>query len=222
MLAGFGHGGGPGGSAIAVDDQARIGLQDSGRVQRGRQVLGDLCDANVPGDMALHLRVRDTKPAECRRDGSAGVIGGEEQVGSTIFPQYAKGRGVVGGEQFCPHRGRGSYGIPRRMGYRCGMDKEAKRAHHDLGGASKFMCEPVDIEPHGLTAFDREVDGLRQVLGAKKLMSVDQLRRGVEAIPEADYHRLSYYQRWMRSIVDHLLRDGVLTEAELRAALEAG
>ena len=60
------------------------------------------------------------------------------------------------------------------------------------------------------------------MLGAKKLMSVDQLRRGVEAIPEADYHRLSYYQRWMRSIVDHLLRDGVLTEAELRAALEAG
>jgi nitrile hydratase subunit beta len=107
------------------------------------------------------------------------------------------------------------------MGYRCAMDKEAKRAHHDLGGATKFMCEPVDIEPHGLTAFDREVDGLRGVLGAKQLMSVDQLRRGVEAIPEADYHRLSYYQRWMRSIADNLLRNGILTEAELRAALEA-
>ncbi len=100
------------------------------------------------------------------------------------------------------------------------MDKEAKRAHHDLGGVSKFMCDAVDIEPHGLTAFDREVDALRQVLGAKKIGSVDELRRGIEAIPEADYHRLSYYQRWIRSITDNLLRRGLITEDELRAALE--
>jgi nitrile hydratase subunit beta len=102
------------------------------------------------------------------------------------------------------------------------MDKEAKRAPHDLGGASKFMCEPVDTEPHGLTAFDREVDALRGVLAAKKLMTVDELRRGIEAIPEAEYHRLTYYQRWIRSITDNLVRSGVLTEAELRAALGAG
>ena len=72
-----------------------------------------------------------------------------------------------------------------------------------------------------LTDFDREVDALRQLLSAKDLMTVDELRRGIEAIPEADYHRLSYYQRWTRSITDNLLRRGVLTEAELRAALEA-
>lgn len=100
------------------------------------------------------------------------------------------------------------------------MDKEAKRAPHDLGGVTKFMCEPVDVEPHGLTDFDREVDALRQVLAAKKMGSVDELRRGIEAIPEADYHRLAYYQRWMRSMTDNLLRRGVITEDELRAALE--
>ena len=102
------------------------------------------------------------------------------------------------------------------------MDKEAQRAHHDLGGAPKFMCEPVDIEPHGLTEFDREGDALRQMLAAKKLMSVDELRRGIESIPEADYHRLSYYQRWIRSVTDNLLRSGVITETELRAALGGG
>jgi nitrile hydratase subunit beta len=95
-------------------------------------------------------------------------------------------------------------------------------AHHDLGGASKFMCEPVDTQPHGLTEFDREVDALRQMLAAKKLMSVDELRRGIEAIPETEYHRLSYYRRWIRSITDNLLQHGVITEAELRTALEAG
>ena len=99
------------------------------------------------------------------------------------------------------------------------MDKETKRAHHDLGGVSKYMCDSVDIEPHGLTAFDREVDALRGILGAKKVMSVDELRRGIEAIPDADYHRLSYYQRWIRSITENLLRKGVVTEAELQSAL---
>jgi hypothetical protein len=99
------------------------------------------------------------------------------------------------------------------------MDKESKRAMHDMGGASKFMCEPVDIEPHGLTAFDREVDALRQMLAAKKLMTVDEMRRGIEAIPEADYLRMSYYQKWIRSIADNMIRSGVLTEAELAAEL---
>jgi len=96
----------------------------------------------------------------------------------------------------------------------------ALRAMHDLGGVTKFMCEPVDVEAHALTAFDREVDALRQILGMKKVIGVDELRRGIEAIPEADYLRLSYYRRWIRSITDNLLRKGVVTEAELRAALE--
>lgn len=100
------------------------------------------------------------------------------------------------------------------------MDDELPRAHHDIGGVQKFMCEAVDVEPHALDAFDNEVDALRQILGRKGVMSVDELRRGVEAIPEADYHRLSYYRRWIRSIADNLLRKGVISEAELQAALE--
>lgn len=102
------------------------------------------------------------------------------------------------------------------------MDKNLPRAHHSLGGIPKFMCEPVDKAPHGLTDFDKEVDALRQVLGLRGIMTVDELRRGIEEIPEADYHRLSYYRRWIHSITDTLLRKGIITEDELRAALEAG
>ncbi len=94
------------------------------------------------------------------------------------------------------------------------------RAHHDMGGISKYICEPIDTKPHALNAFDREVDALRQLLSAKGFMTVDELRRGIEAIPEATYHRLTYYQRWIRSITATLLRKGVIAEADLRAALE--
>ena len=96
---------------------------------------------------------------------------------------------------------------------------EESRAHHDMGGVAKFMCEPIDTAPHGLTAFDREVDAIRGILGAKGVMSVDELRRGIEAIPEADYLRLSYYQKWIRSITGNLLARGVITDAELAEAL---
>jgi hypothetical protein len=99
------------------------------------------------------------------------------------------------------------------------LPEDSPRAMHDLGGVSRFMCEPVDASPHTLSEFDKQVDALRQVLGRKGVMTVDELRRGVEAIPEAEYHRLTYYQRWVRSIADTLLRRGVVTEAELRAAL---
>ena len=100
------------------------------------------------------------------------------------------------------------------------MDEDRPRQHHDIGGVPGFMCREVDTEPHALTDFDREVDAVRQILGGKRVMSVDELRRGIEAIPEAEYHRLTYYQRWIRSIADTLLRKGVIGEEELRAALE--
>lgn len=100
------------------------------------------------------------------------------------------------------------------------MERARAAAMHDLGGASRFMCETVDISAHALTDFDREVDAIRAILGRKQIMSVDELRRGIEALPEADYHRLGYYERWVRSIAGILLERGVFTRAELEAAFE--
>lgn len=94
------------------------------------------------------------------------------------------------------------------------------RSHHDMGGVPKFLCEPIDTSAHALNDFDRQVDAIRGILGAKGIMSVDELRRGIEAIPESEYHRLTYYQRWIRSIADNLLARGLVTEAELAAALQ--
>lgn len=96
---------------------------------------------------------------------------------------------------------------------------DPRRAHHDMGGVPKYMCQAIDTEPHVLTEFDRQVDALRQLLSAKGLMTVDELRRGIEELPEAEYHALTYYERWIRSIRATLLRKGVLTDDELRAVL---
>jgi hypothetical protein len=100
------------------------------------------------------------------------------------------------------------------------MSSDNSPAPHDMGGVPRFMCEAVDVRPHELNDFDRDVDAVRGLLSAKKIMAVDELRRGIEAIPEAEYHRLSYYGRWIRSIADNLLAKGLFTEAELKAELE--
>ena len=62
------------------------------------------------------------------------------------------------------------------------MTEDTPRAMHDLGGVAKFMCEAVDVEPHELTDFDREVDAIRGILGAKQVMSVDECTREVSGV----------------------------------------
>lgn len=101
------------------------------------------------------------------------------------------------------------------------MEKVESGAMHDIGGASRFMCDGVDTSHHALTDFDREVDAIRQILGQKKIMSVDELRRGIESLPEDLYFGLGYYQRWLHSMIAILIEKDVITEAQLAALLEA-
>lgn len=48
-----------------------------------------------------------------------------------------------------------------------------------MGGVGQFMCEAVDTEMHALDAFDKIVDALRQILGRKGLMVINELRLGM-------------------------------------------
>jgi nitrile hydratase len=89
-------------------------------------------------------------------------------------------------------------------------------ATHDLGGASRFRCTPIDPDDSPPDDFGKRVDAVRQLLAQKKLMTVDELRRGIESIPAEEYHALGYYERWLRSIAGLMLEKGVITAEELR------
>ena len=88
-------------------------------------------------------------------------------------------------------------------------------ATHDMGGVQRFRCTPVERDEEPPDAFGKRVDALRQLLAQKGLMTVDELRRGIESIPEDEYFALTYYERWLRSITLLLLEKGVVTPAEL-------
>lgn len=90
-------------------------------------------------------------------------------------------------------------------------------ATHDIGGSPRFRCTPVEPDDAAPPdAFGKRVDALRQILARKGLMSVDELRRGIEAIPEAEYHTLGYYERWLRSISAIMVEKDVVAAEELR------
>ncbi len=88
-------------------------------------------------------------------------------------------------------------------------------ATHDIGGASRFRCTPVEPDEAPPDAFGKRVDALRQLLAAKKMMTVDELRRGIESIPEEEYFSLTYYERWLRSITTLMLEKGVVQPEDL-------
>jgi nitrile hydratase len=85
-----------------------------------------------------------------------------------------------------------------------------------MGGATRFRCTAVERDEAPPDDFGKRVDALRQLLAQKKLMTVDELRRGIEAIPDDEYLALTYYERWLRSITTLMLEKGVITEEELR------
>jgi len=90
-------------------------------------------------------------------------------------------------------------------------------ATHDMGGAPRFLCtavEPDDAAPPD--AFGKRVDALRQILAAKGFMTVDELRRGIEQMPAAEYERATYYERWLTSIETLMLEKGVVAAADIR------
>ena len=92
-----------------------------------------------------------------------------------------------------------------------------ERAVHDRGGWPTEA--PIDRAEHELADWELLTDALLGVLAARRLMNVDQLRRGIESMPPEEYERASYYERWLYSIETRLLEEGVLAPGELDARL---
>jgi hypothetical protein len=90
------------------------------------------------------------------------------------------------------------------------------RAYHDLGGAP---AGPVPKEEHELQLWEKRVEALLVLFTRKKLLRVDENRRGLESIGKDVYMSLSYAERRMLSVSNNLILKGIITVEELASKL---
>ena len=88
------------------------------------------------------------------------------------------------------------------------------RRHHDMGG---LEAGPVENTEHDYQMWEKRVDALIKLLQTpdRKILSTDELRRGIEELGPGVYDELSYYERWISSATNLLLEKGVIHVDEL-------
>ena len=95
------------------------------------------------------------------------------------------------------------------------------RGYHDIGGDPAGPIPMVDLI---WIDWERRVEAIRNLLGdgTRRLISLDEMRRGFESFGVDKYKALSFYRRRLEAMIDILSEKGVLTRDELAAQVAAG
>jgi len=86
------------------------------------------------------------------------------------------------------------------------------RAYHDIGG---LQLGEIDRGEHDYAMWEKRVDAMLVLLTKKGIITVDELRYGIENLGADAYEKLSYYERWIASVTRALQARGVITTDEL-------
>lgn len=96
-----------------------------------------------------------------------------------------------------------------------------ERSHHDMGG---LPASRVKRSEHAYDDWEMRVDAMMMLLtgvtGVKRRMTVDELRKNIEALAPADYDKMGYYDRWVVSLTQTMIQRGVITTDELARKME--
>ena len=92
-----------------------------------------------------------------------------------------------------------------------------ERGHHDMGGLPAGKVEHTE---HDYPQWERRVDAMVTLLRIGKKITVDELRKNIEALPPEAYDKLSYYEKWISSLTQTLLQRGIITTEELGRKME--
>ncbi|KRS11931.1 ScnB-like protein [Roseovarius atlanticus] len=86
-----------------------------------------------------------------------------------------------------------------------------------MGGQS---AGPIPMEGHDFALWEKRVDALMVLCGAKGLFTVDGLRRALEDMGEDAFEKYSYYDRWIAATNQNLIEAGVYSLEELGQRME--
>lgn len=83
---------------------------------------------------------------------------------------------------------------------------------HGLGPVRREEDEPVFHE-----RWESRVFAMRRAAGFLGKWNIDATRFQTEQIPAADYLRMSYYEKWFQSLLELLVRSGLVTREEIQS-----
>ena len=87
---------------------------------------------------------------------------------------------------------------------------------HDMGGMHGMG--PINYEkdePVFHHAWEGRVHAMNRVMRAWRKWNIDSDRHAIELLPPGDYLRMSYYERWLASLIEQLVRYGMATREEI-------
>jgi nitrile hydratase subunit beta len=94
------------------------------------------------------------------------------------------------------------------------------RGYHDIGGKA---AGPIPKAELPWLHWEKQVEAIRNLLGdgTRRVVSLDEMRRGFESFGEEKYAALSFYRRRLEAMIDILVEKGVFMRKELEAELKA-
>jgi hypothetical protein len=92
------------------------------------------------------------------------------------------------------------------------------RGYHDIGGDP---AGPIPKQELPWLHWEKQVEAVRNLLGdgTRRIISLDEMRRGFESFGYEKYATLSFYRRRLDSMIDILVEKGVITREELAAEI---
>ncbi len=92
------------------------------------------------------------------------------------------------------------------------------RQHHDMGGLD---AETVQPSTHEFEPWEKRIEALVRLLSLRQppIITIDELRRGIEELPPEVYDGVSYYEKWIAGLTEILVEKDVLSREELDARM---
>ena len=94
------------------------------------------------------------------------------------------------------------------------------KGYHDIGGDAVGPIPKVELP---WLVWEKRIEAIRSLLGdgTRRLISLDEMRRGFETFGYERYSSLSFYRRRIEAMIDILEEKGVVSRAEVEACAAA-
>jgi nitrile hydratase subunit beta len=94
------------------------------------------------------------------------------------------------------------------------------RGYHDIGGDDAGSIPMVELP---WLHWEKQVEAIRNLLGdgTRRMLSLDEMRRGFESFGEDRYKALSFYRRRLEAMIDILVEKDVFSREDLEKEISS-